>query len=182
MTRRAYPKANSDLLELLAIDHFIDAIPDTDIRLRLREVGPKSIAEAERIAVRLDAHKTADRSRGKPSVRSVQTEETKTEQKLNELSEQMKKLMKDMNDYKARTQSRGLNQSESNSRYGAQNSTNRNGRQNWNRAGNGAYPQRPFAKSSFSKGRVGERKFQENGQKSSLGTETRQQALGPRKN
>lgn len=99
LTRKAYPSASSEVVELLALDFFIDALPDADIRLRLREVGPKSISEAERIAVRLDAHKVADRSRGKHSVRQFTSEKTNTEKRLDELTDQLKQLMDQMKTY-----------------------------------------------------------------------------------
>ena len=63
LTRQAYPDANTDLKEILALDTFIDSIDDSDIRLRLRECCPKSIAEAETIAVRLETHKLVDSKR-----------------------------------------------------------------------------------------------------------------------
>ena len=65
LTCQSYPKASQDLIEALALDHFIDAISETEIRLRLREVGPKSLSEAESIAVRMEAHRIADRQRAK---------------------------------------------------------------------------------------------------------------------
>lgn len=63
LTRKAYPSANLEVIETLALDYFIDAIPFKDIRIRLREVCPKTVSEAEKIAVRLDAVHVADRSR-----------------------------------------------------------------------------------------------------------------------
>ncbi|CAC5407758.1 unnamed protein product [Mytilus coruscus] len=63
LTRKAYPSANLDVTETLALYYFVDAIPFKDIRIRLREVSPKTVAEAENIAVRLDAVHMADRSR-----------------------------------------------------------------------------------------------------------------------
>jgi hypothetical protein len=104
LTRKAYPSATSEVVELLALDYFIDALPDTEIRLRLREVGPKTIGEAERIAVRLDAHKVADRSRGRHSVRNVTNETDRTEKRFNELSMQMRNLMDQMKNYEYRSQ------------------------------------------------------------------------------
>jgi hypothetical protein len=50
---------------VLSLEHFIDAIPDGDIRLRLREVNPKNINEAETLAVRLETLKLADRQKGR---------------------------------------------------------------------------------------------------------------------
>lgn len=99
LTRKAYPSATNEVIDLLAMDYFIDAIPDTDIRLRLREVGPKTIGEAEQVAVRLDAHKVADKSRGR-SVRVMGSEESKTEKRLDELSGQLSNLLHEMQNMK----------------------------------------------------------------------------------
>lgn len=63
LTRQAYPKVSIDMVEVLALDHFTDALPETEIRMRLREVGPITLAEAEKIAVRMEAHRIADRQR-----------------------------------------------------------------------------------------------------------------------
>ncbi|VDI66497.1 Hypothetical predicted protein [Mytilus galloprovincialis] len=73
LTRRAYPDTTALVMDTLSLDYFIDAIPETDIRLRLREVGPTSINEAENIAVRLEALRIADRQKGR-NVRTVETE------------------------------------------------------------------------------------------------------------
>ncbi|CAC5382354.1 unnamed protein product [Mytilus coruscus] len=69
LTRRAYPGTFPIVRDTLALNYFIDAITETDIRLRLREVGPKTIYESENIAVRLEALRLADRQKG----RSVRT-------------------------------------------------------------------------------------------------------------
>jgi hypothetical protein len=65
MTRLAYPTGSQDVVEALSLDSFIDALNDSDIRLRLREIAPKTISEAEKIAVRMEAHRLADRNRNK---------------------------------------------------------------------------------------------------------------------
>ena len=63
LSRQAYPNASLEMIEILALDHFIDSLVDTDIPLRIREVGPKSLSEAETMAVRFEAHRIADRQR-----------------------------------------------------------------------------------------------------------------------
>ena len=63
LSRQSYPNASLDVIEALALDHFIDALTESDIRLRIREVGPKSLSEAEAMAIRLEAHRIADRQR-----------------------------------------------------------------------------------------------------------------------
>ena len=65
LTRKAYPNATQELLNVLSLDHFIDAIDNEAIRLRLREVCPRDINEAENIGVRLEAHMIADKNRHK---------------------------------------------------------------------------------------------------------------------
>ena len=65
LTRQAYPGANSDLIDTLALDHFIDSLLDSETRLRLRECSPKTIQEAETLAVKLEAQRLADRQRSK---------------------------------------------------------------------------------------------------------------------
>ena len=55
LTRQSYPNSSLDVIEALSLDHFNDTLSETEIRLRLREVGPKTLAEAEKIAVRMEA-------------------------------------------------------------------------------------------------------------------------------
>ena len=42
LARKAYTNIGPEVADSLAIDYFIDAIPESDIRLRLIEVGPKN--------------------------------------------------------------------------------------------------------------------------------------------
>lgn len=86
LTRQAYPNASSNLLDVLALDHFVDALTDPDMRFRLREARPKSISEAEIIAVRIETHKLADRQRGKVFVRSLDVYEH-NKKPMNKLSQ-----------------------------------------------------------------------------------------------
>lgn len=63
MPRRAYHGSSPVVCDTLAINYVIDTIPETEIRFRLRDVGPKSINEAENIAVRLEALPVADKQK-----------------------------------------------------------------------------------------------------------------------
>ena len=60
LTRKAYPTAAPDLTNVLSLDHFIDALSEANLRLRLRESRPKNINEAETLAIRLETYKLAD--------------------------------------------------------------------------------------------------------------------------
>ena len=55
LVRLSCPNASLNMTETLAIDHFTDALIESDIRLRLGEISPKSLAEAKTIAVRMNA-------------------------------------------------------------------------------------------------------------------------------
>ena len=63
LVHQAYPGVNKEVIETLSLDNFIDAITDSDIRMRVRELSPKSLDEAEQICVRLEAYKVADKQR-----------------------------------------------------------------------------------------------------------------------
>ncbi|MEW8547670.1 MAG: hypothetical protein AB2693_29530 [Candidatus Thiodiazotropha sp.] len=63
LTRQAYPKVSLKVIEALALDYFIDTIPETEIRMRLCEVGPTTLAEAEKIAVRMEPYSIAGKQR-----------------------------------------------------------------------------------------------------------------------
>ena len=55
LTRIAYPGATKSMVNVLFLNYFTDAFPDSDVRLRLRKVGQTTITEAESKAVRLEA-------------------------------------------------------------------------------------------------------------------------------
>ena len=97
LVRQAYPGVHQDVVETLAIDHFIDALTDSDIRLRVREFDPKTLADAEKSALRLESHKIADKQRH----RIVGQIETNTEQNNDrtqkESSPNLHKLQRSLN-------------------------------------------------------------------------------------
>lgn len=72
LTRQAYPTADTTIISILALDQFIDALPDPEMRLRLREAKPKDINEAEILAIRLETYRLADAQRTK-SVYTIQS-------------------------------------------------------------------------------------------------------------
>ena len=65
LTRQAYPKVSSSVTETVALDYLIDAMPETEIIIRFLEVGPMTLAETEKIAVRMEAHKQRTQLVGK---------------------------------------------------------------------------------------------------------------------
>ena len=95
LTRQAYPKADQNIIDLLALDHFIDALPDPEMRFRIRESRPKHIGEAEITAIRLETYKFADSQKEVHvnSVASKSGQETETV-----LEKFLSKLNKTLND------------------------------------------------------------------------------------
>lgn len=107
LVRQAYPGVNKDVIETLSLDNFIDALTDSDIRLRVRELGPKTLAEAERVALRLESHKIADKQRmrlvgqletdcrqGKEKENTSNAQLESLRDTVNTLSDQMKNMTK----------------------------------------------------------------------------------------
>ena len=155
LTRRAYPGTSPVVRDTLALDYFIDAIPETEIRLRLREIGPKTISEAENIAVRLEALRVADRQKGK-SVRTAEAvHEGNNNNELQEIRKSLKSLQHDVTSLKNNENFRNFR------------NVNFNGRPNNNQNNFGNF--RP--NSNF--------KRSENDQRSSPRAGTRQNQRGP---
>ena len=61
LTNLAYPTATVDLKEILAKEQFIDAIRDSDTRLRIKQARPTDLNDAVRHAVELQAFQSADK-------------------------------------------------------------------------------------------------------------------------
>ncbi|KAL3846478.1 hypothetical protein ACJMK2_017465 [Sinanodonta woodiana] len=56
----AYPKAPEELLETLLKEQFIDSLTDSELRLRIQQVCPKSLEEAIQVGVELEAFNRAE--------------------------------------------------------------------------------------------------------------------------
>ena len=62
---KAYPEAIPDLQDSLAKDQFIDALEDREIRMKIRESGPKTLDEAVSRALQIEAMYEAESRRTK---------------------------------------------------------------------------------------------------------------------
>ena len=71
LTRQAYPNAPSTLRDTLSRDHFIDALPESEVRWRIHQGRPKSLREALTAAVEIEAFYVADRHRARVQARAV---------------------------------------------------------------------------------------------------------------
>ena len=70
LIRLAYPDADPAMLELLGIDHFIDALHEEEMRLKVRQSCPITLREAVQTALELESFHLASRQRPR-SVRGV---------------------------------------------------------------------------------------------------------------
>ena len=87
LVRQAYPGVNKEVVETLSLDNFIDALTDTDMRTRVRELNPKSLEEAELACVRLEAYKIADKQRSRSVCRIISEAELSKEDQSNSSSQ-----------------------------------------------------------------------------------------------
>ncbi|PJE78408.1 hypothetical protein CI610_02661 [invertebrate metagenome] len=115
LTYLAYPTVSRDVVEMMAKDNFIDALPDGDMRLRIKQSRPKSLNEAVGLAVEIESFCKVERDRRDEMkyVRSAsgvdpdhnpnhgdEAIENLTSM-LGSLQKSIKKLEKDMHDLKA---------------------------------------------------------------------------------
>ena len=66
LIRLAYPDADPAMVELLGIDHFIDALHEEEMRLKVRQGRPKTLREAVQTALELESFHLASRQRPRP--------------------------------------------------------------------------------------------------------------------
>ena len=108
LTRKAYPDASNDLQDILARHHFIDALYEEDLRLRVRPARPPSLQVALETALELQSFQLASRHRTRTfrgAVGNVRlAEETgasnqggaRCESKLDELNNVITRLLKEI--------------------------------------------------------------------------------------
>lgn len=63
LAQLAYPTAPREVTEMIAKDQFIYALTEFDMRLRIKQSRPKSLNEAKRCAVEIEAFCRAERQR-----------------------------------------------------------------------------------------------------------------------
>ena len=58
--RKAYPDASTELQDVLARDHFIDALYEEDLRLRIRQARTQSLQVALETALGVESFQLAN--------------------------------------------------------------------------------------------------------------------------
>ena len=132
LVRQAYPGVTKDVIETLSLDNFIDAITDSDIRMRVRELSPKSLEEAEKICVRLEAYKIADKQRSRLVGRLDSGVEPKKEESSN-LPNQFEMLSKTISTLTSEVKKFGQKNNTNANRGNYGNQRNQGNNQNYNR-------------------------------------------------
>lgn len=61
LANMAYPTATFEFRESLARDHFVDALDNSEMRIRIKQSRPRSLNDAVILAVELAAHQRAER-------------------------------------------------------------------------------------------------------------------------
>ena len=74
LVRLAYPEAAEAMVEVLAKDQFVDALPDEDMRLRIRQNKPATLRDALGTALELESYQLASKQKAR-FVREAQLEE-----------------------------------------------------------------------------------------------------------
>ncbi|MEW8548085.1 MAG: hypothetical protein AB2693_31670 [Candidatus Thiodiazotropha sp.] len=96
----------------MSVDNFIDALTDSEIGLTARELGPKTLADAERTALHLESHKIADKQRSRlvgqidADKKLVDNQEKgESNKQLKALENSLELLTKQVNDLKSQNRS-----------------------------------------------------------------------------
>ena len=74
LAKLSYPEAPSSLQDALARDQFVDALPDEEIRLKLRQEKPKSLQDTLTLALELESFQLASRQQRGRFVREAKLE------------------------------------------------------------------------------------------------------------
>ena len=61
MARLAYPNMLVNVVEMFAVSCFVDALNQPELRIRLREINPKTLSEAETFAIKVETLIEADK-------------------------------------------------------------------------------------------------------------------------
>ena len=97
LTRQAYPAAPSSLQDTLARDHFIDALPDSEMRWCIHQARPKCLRDALTTALEVEAFYVAERHRTRVQARAVLPSSIDPPEPENDLQKQVGELRQVVN-------------------------------------------------------------------------------------
>ena len=96
----AYPTASAEIRETLSKDQFVDALVDSEMRIRIKQARPRNLNDAIQLAVELEAYNRAEKKNyARPT--TAEPVDGKTASLLGDLCAKLETLEKEMRDLKA---------------------------------------------------------------------------------
>ncbi|CAG2210113.1 unnamed protein product [Mytilus edulis] len=110
LVNRAYPLAPTEVKETLSKDYFLDALHDSEMRIKIKQSRPQNLNQAICLAVELEAFYKAEKRQDfvKPQMRATHadniTEELSKDDKFTEMmdsfTKQLESLRMELNEFK----------------------------------------------------------------------------------
>jgi hypothetical protein len=100
LVNKAYPTAPGEVRETLAKEHFLDALVNTEMRIKIKQARPIDLNSAVCLAVELETFYKAERKfeGGKAHLRTVDNNDIETAQVVNNLANKIEDMYKTMNE------------------------------------------------------------------------------------
>jgi hypothetical protein len=104
LTNLAYPTASAEIRETLSKDQFVDALADSEMRIRIKQSRPLNLNDAIQLAVELEAYNRAER---KSYARPTTTEPSSETNALSKaLSAKFDSLQNEVRDLQVKSQNK----------------------------------------------------------------------------
>lgn len=97
LANMTYPTATFEFRESLARDHFVDALDNSEMRIRIKQSLPRSLSDAVILAVELESHQRAERKHYAHHV-NVDPSAEKLVEMVKALSAKVESLQTDLRD------------------------------------------------------------------------------------
>ncbi|CAG2251003.1 unnamed protein product [Mytilus edulis] len=108
LVNRAYPLAPIEVKETLSKDYFLDALHDSEMRIKIKQSRPQNLNQAICLAVELEAFYKAEKRQDfvKPQMRTTHADTSTQEDK--DLGIELQKLLSDCSGNLSQEQKRGV--------------------------------------------------------------------------
>jgi hypothetical protein len=95
LAKLAYPTATTEIRETLSKDQFVDALVDSEMRIRIKQARPRNLNDAIQLAVELETYNRAEK---RNYARSTTTEpvDDRTTSALKDLCTTLESLQNEM--------------------------------------------------------------------------------------
>jgi hypothetical protein len=96
----AYPTATAEIRETLTKDQFVDALVDSEMRIRIKQARPRNLNDAIQLAVELEAYNRAEKRNYARST-TIEPVDDRTASALKDLCAKLESLHNEMRELKA---------------------------------------------------------------------------------